>query len=161
MKAESTSAAILEKTIDKQLHAVSRTRSGRCVKYNTDYTERNARKRHQQNLIYQVKKALKKCSSERTKEDNDLLTNCQDLVKNIDIAAQNRLIAQAHQEIVIDNDEVLEAKCKQLSDAIVAANGLCLFYTGAGNLLNNFKISHALIFILVKKYDWASKLFVT
>lgn len=107
------------------------TRSGRCLKFNTDYTEKCTQKRQRQNMIYQVKKALKKSTSERTKDDNDLLTNCQDLVKHVDISEKNRIIAQAHQEIVIDDSELLQEKCKELADAIIKAES-CVFYTGAG-----------------------------
>ena len=105
------------------------TRSGRCLKFNTDYTEKCTQKRQRQNMIYQVKKALKKSTSERTKDDNDLLTNCQDLVKHVDISEKNRIIAQAHQEIVIDDSELLQEKCKELADAIIKAES-CVFYTG-------------------------------
>lgn len=107
------------------------TRSGRLIKYTSDYVEKCTQKRERQSMIYQVKKALNKCTNERTKDDNDLLVNCQDLVKHVDIAKQNRLIAQAHQEIILDDQELLEMKCKELVKSIIAAKS-CVFYTGAG-----------------------------
>jgi len=110
---------------------LKQTRSGRCVKYNSDYTEKCAKKRERQNMMYQVKKALKKCVSERTKDDNDLLANCEDLVKHVDVCERNRLVAQAHQEIILDDPDLLASKCKDLADLILKAKE-CVFYTGAG-----------------------------
>lgn len=110
---------------------IKHTRSGRCVKYNSDYTEKCAKKRQRQNMMYQVKKALKKCAQDRTKDDNDLLANCEDLVKHVDVCERNRLITQAHQEIVLDESELLIEKCRQLADLMVKAKS-CVFYTGAG-----------------------------
>ena len=74
-------------------------------------------------------KSAQKPVSERNKDDNDLLSNCQDLVKHVDICEQNRIISQAHQEIILDDSELLESKCQQLADAIINANS-CVFYTG-------------------------------
>jgi hypothetical protein len=117
-----------EKTIFS-CSSLKRTRSGRALKFTSDYSEKCSAKRERSNMIYQVKKALKKPVSERTKDDNDLLTNCQDLVKHVDICEQNRIISQAHQEIILDDSELLELKCQQLADAIINANS-CVFYTG-------------------------------
>lgn len=110
--------------------SLHRTRSGRALKFTSDYTDRCTAKRERTTMIYQVKKALKKPASERTKDDNDLLTNCQDLVKHVDICEKNRIVALAHQEIILDEAEVLEAKCEQLADAIIEAKS-CVFYTGS------------------------------
>ncbi len=117
-----------EKTISS-CSSLKRTRSGRALKFTSDYSEKCSAKRERSNMIYQVKKALKKPVSERTKDDNDLLSNCQDLVKHVDICEQNRIISQAHQEIILDDSELLELKCQQLADAIINANS-CVFYTG-------------------------------
>ena len=81
--------------------------------------------------MYQVKKALKKCTTERTKDDNDLLENCKDLVQHVDLCEQNRVLAAAHQEIILDDTALLESKCKELSDAI-SNSKCCVIYTGAG-----------------------------
>lgn len=129
--AESEASSSASSTSTGKLDPLKHTRSGRCLKFNTDYMEKSTRKRERQNMIYQVKKALKKCVSERTKDDNDLLANCQDLVKHVDISEKNRVVAQAHKEIVLDDPELLETKCKQLADAIIDAKS-CVFYTGAG-----------------------------
>lgn len=110
--------------------SLQRTRSGRALKFTSDYTDRCTARRERSTMIYQVKKALKKPASERTKDDNDLLTNCQDLVKHVDICEKNRVIAQAHQEIILDEAELLETKCGQLADAIIEAKS-CVFYTGS------------------------------
>ena len=117
-----------EKTISS-CSSLKRTRSGRALKFTSDYSEKCSAKRERSNMIYQVKKALKKPVSERNKDDNDLLSNCQDLVKHVDICEQNRIISQAHQEIILDDSELLESKCQQLADAIINANS-CVFYTG-------------------------------
>jgi len=89
------------------------------------------KKKQRQNLIYQVKKALKKCATERSKDEIDLLENCKDLVEHVDLCQQNRVLAAQHQEIVLDDLEVLESKCKELSNAILASK-CCVVYTGAG-----------------------------
>lgn len=114
---------------EKSRDPSKQTRSGRYIKYTSDYSEKCTKKRERQSMIYQVKKALKKRINERTKDDNDLLANCQDLVKHVDIAEQNRLIAQAHQEIIIDDQELLEIKCKELANLMINAK-TCVFYTG-------------------------------
>ena len=108
-----------------------KTRSGRCIKYNTDYMQRYAIKKQKQDLIHQVKKALKKCSSERSKDEIDLLINCEDLVKHVDVCKQNRIISASHQEILIDEPNDLDTKCKELAEAIRVSKQ-CVFYTGAG-----------------------------
>ncbi len=115
----------------KSIDPLKQTRSGRCIKYNTDYSDKCAKKRDRQNMMYQVKKALKKCVSERTKDENDLLANCEDLVKHVDVCERNRLIAQAHQEILLDDPDLLASKCHDLADMIIKAKE-CVFYTGAG-----------------------------
>lgn len=115
----------------QQLDPLKHTRSGRCLKFNSDYFEKCAKKRERQNLMYKVKKVLKKCASDRTKDENDLLMNCEDLVKHVDVCEKNRLVAQAHQEIVLDDEDLLENKCKELAEAMINAKS-CVFYTGAG-----------------------------
>lgn len=108
-----------------------KTRSGRIIKQNGDYIQKCANKRERQNLIYQIKKALNKNESERSKDDVDLLTNCKDLVDHVDICKRNRLTQAAHQEIVVDDEKELAAKCEQLSEAILNSKH-CVVYTGAG-----------------------------
>lgn len=105
------------------------TRSGRCVKYNSDYLEKNMRKRERQSLITQVKKALDR--KDRTQDDLDLLKNYQDLVEQVNITNRNKINAAQHQEIVIDDDENLERKCKEMANAIFNSKH-CVVYTGAG-----------------------------
>lgn len=126
------------------------TRSGRLIKYTSDYVEKCTQKRERQSMIYQVKKALNKCTNERTKDDNDLLVNCQDLVKHVDIAKQNRLIAQAHQEIILDDQELLEMKCKELVKSIIAAKS-CVFYTGKFKRIPLDVISGKLFIIIINR----------
>ena len=110
---------------------LSRTRSGRCIKVNSEYTENYAMKKQQQNLYYQVKKALDKPVEQRSKDDQDLIANCKDLVDHADLCRKNRLLAAKHQEIVVDDADTLAAKCAELADAIRKAN-CCVVYTGAG-----------------------------
>jgi len=81
--------------------------------------------------MYQVKKALKKCAEDRTKDDIDLLENCKDLVQHVDLCEQNKTMAAAHQEIILDDLSVLETKCKELANAILNSK-CCVIYTGAG-----------------------------
>jgi NAD-dependent deacetylase sirtuin 7 len=108
-----------------------KTRSGRCIKYNSDYLEKNLKKRERQNLIYQIKKALGKTTSDRTQDDLDLLQNFKDLVHEVDLSARNRQNALQHQEIVVDDQETLQTKCEELANAIFNSKG-CVIYTGAG-----------------------------
>ena len=108
-----------------------KTRSGRCIKYNSDYLEKNLKKRERQNLIYQIKKALGKNVPDRTQDDLDLLKNFKDLVHEVDLSARNRQNALQHQEIVVDDQETLQVKCQELASAIFNSKG-CVIYTGAG-----------------------------
>lgn len=105
------------------------TRSGRCIKQNSDYIQKCAVKRERQNLIGQIKKALGKPESERSKDELDLLTNCKDLVQHVDVCQQHRATQAAHQEIVVDDEQLLEQKCGQLAKAISEAKS-CIVYTG-------------------------------
>ena len=81
--------------------------------------------------MHEVKKALKKCATDRTKDDIDLLENCKDLVQHVDLCEQNRMLAAAHQEIILDDLNLLETKCKELANAIRNSK-CCVIYTGAG-----------------------------
>lgn len=81
--------------------------------------------------MHEVKKALKKCATDRTKDDIDLLENCKDLVHHVDLCEQNRMLAAAHQEIILDDLNLLETKCKELANAIRNSK-CCVIYTGAG-----------------------------
>jgi NAD+-dependent protein deacetylase sirtuin 7 len=82
-------------------------------------------------MMYQVKKALKTNLNERSKNENDLLENCKDLVQHVNVLDKNRQLAAQHQEIILDDLNSLEAKCKQLSEAILHSE-CCVVYTGAG-----------------------------
>ena len=110
------------------------TRSGRFIKQNSDYIQKCAVKRERQSLINQIKKVLGKPEKERDKDEIDLLKNCQDLVQHVDACEQNRITQAAHQEIVVDDEQLLEQKCAQLAKAISESKS-CIVYTG-GRLLN-------------------------
>ena len=127
----SCSSSSSDMQVDEATQHGTRTRSGRCVKTNSDYMAKHAKKRHHQDLMYAVKKVLKKCVDERTQDDNDLLSNCSNLVEHIDRSAENRLIAQAHQEIILDDPELLVIKVNELANKILTSKQ-CVFYTGAG-----------------------------
>ena len=110
---------------------LKRTRSGRCVKFTSEYSEKTAKKQQRQNMYYQVKKVLDKPLEERTKDETDLLTNCKDLVNHADLCRQNRILAAKHQEIVVDDAKTLDKKCIELAEAIRSSK-CCVIYTGAG-----------------------------
>ena len=116
---------------DSKDSILRRTRSGRCVKVNTEYTEKYAKKKQRQNLYYQVKKVLDKPAEERNKDDTDLLDNCKDLVDHADLCRQNRILAAKHQEIILDDPKTLETKCTELAESIRNSK-CCVVYTGAG-----------------------------
>ena len=132
---EETDDAELKDKKGKQFEPVNsllkRTRSGRCVKFNTEYSNKYAKKQQRQNMYYQVKKALDKPVTQRSKDDNDLLENCKDLVTHVDLCRQNRILAAKHQEIVVDDAKILEKKCIELAEAIRSSK-CCVIYTGAG-----------------------------
>ena len=96
-------------------------------------------KRERQNLIYQIKKALGKEETERSKDEIDLLTNCKDLVQHVDVCKQNRLTQAAHLEIFVDDDELLQQKCEQLAKAISESKS-CIVYTGGRIIDKEFSI---------------------
>ncbi|CAF0714785.1 unnamed protein product [Brachionus calyciflorus] len=108
-----------------------RTRSGRCVKQNSDFNQKILKRNEQKILVDKIKKILDKNESERSEDDKIFLDNFQDLVNNINQNKQNRLTAQAHQEIVIDDEETLKQKCHQLAKALKNSKQ-CIVYTGAG-----------------------------
>jgi hypothetical protein len=110
---------------------LKRTRSGRCVKFNTEYSEKYAKKQQRQNMYSMVKKALDKPVEERSKDDADLLDNCKDLVVHADLCRQNRILAAKQQEIIVDDAKTLELKCVELAEAIRNSK-CCMVYTGAG-----------------------------
>ena len=127
----SSSSRLSQSLASSSSYSALRTRSGRCVKYNSDYQEKYKQKQQRQNLFYQVKKALNKSDTERTQDDQDLLTNCKDLVQHAEICKQNRVLAAKHQEIHLDDQQSLEAKCLELANAINNSK-CCVVYTGAG-----------------------------
>jgi NAD+-dependent protein deacetylase sirtuin 7 len=83
-------------------------------------------------LITKVKAALKKEETQRTDDERTLLTNCdEEILKHVNECEKNRLLAIAHNQIIIDSDEQLLMKSKELARAIMQSK-YCVIYTGAG-----------------------------
>ena len=81
--------------------------------------------------------------------------HCSNLVEHIDRSAENRLIAQAHQEIVLYDPALLVLKVNELANKILTSKQ-CVFYTGAGISTSGKAESTTLYRIL--KFDFPSKL---
>nr|AUZ82953.1 sirtuin 7 [Brachionus koreanus] len=108
-----------------------KTRSGRCIKPNSEYFESISSKKQHKCLVLKIKKILKKQESLRSEEEKDLIINFQDVVKNINLTQTKKSNAQLHQEIVIDEEDILKMKCSELARAIKNSKK-CVVYTGAG-----------------------------
>lgn len=108
-----------------------KTRSGRCIKPNSDYYERLSTKKHHKDLVYKIKKILNTPESSRSDEEKELIINFPDIVNNVNLTKIKRVNTQLHQTIFIDDDETLKLKCFELAKAIKNSKN-CVIYTGAG-----------------------------
>jgi hypothetical protein len=80
-----------------------------------------------------VSRIMEKRVEERSDQELALLAECDTLVRHIERARAKRALTRAHNtEIHVDAEQEMEAKCEQLARMIVAAEGACVVYTGAG-----------------------------
>lgn len=108
-----------------------KTRSGRCIKPNSDYYETLSTKKQHKKLVNKIKKILNTPESARSEEEKELITNFQDIVNNINLTKIKKANTQLHQTVLIDDDETLKSKCLELAKAIKNSKN-CVIYTGAG-----------------------------
>lgn len=74
---------------------------------------------------------LQKDESKRTKEEKELLFNYSEVVKEAAVRIEKRQKLKERLKEVEDSEAVLDAKCKQLAEAVAKAEYLVV-YTGAG-----------------------------
>ncbi|KAL0278623.1 UNVERIFIED_CONTAM: hypothetical protein PYX00_000393 [Menopon gallinae] len=81
--------------------------------------------------IKKISRILRKDEAKRTKEENDLLSNYSEIVKEAAIRLQKREKLKERLKEVEDVESVIDEKCKQLAEALSKAEYLVV-YTGAG-----------------------------
>lgn len=79
----------------------------------------------------QVSVILQKDESKRTKEEIELLFNYSEIVKEAALRLEKRQKLKDRLEEKEDSDIVMDAKCRQLAEAMAKAEYLVV-YTGAG-----------------------------
>ncbi|XP_034936270.1 NAD-dependent protein deacetylase sirtuin-7 [Chelonus insularis] len=81
--------------------------------------------------LKKVAAILHKSEVDRTPEENDLLSSCSDVVKEVNLRQEKRDKVKARLEEVEDPPDIFEEKCMRLAAAISRASSLTV-YTGAG-----------------------------
>jgi NAD+-dependent protein deacetylase sirtuin 7 len=107
------------------------TRSGRCVKLNKDYVEKYVFKQNQKDLIERIQKIFKKELANRTKEEIDLIENYPEIIKKLEKYKESRDKNKLHQEILIDDLEIIKEKTKKIAELLRSCKYV-IVYTGAG-----------------------------
>jgi hypothetical protein len=108
-----------------------KTRSGRCIKENSDFSQKQKQKQERQDQLKKIKSILTKDVSEQSNQEKELLDNCGDLVRHVDVLKRKKLATQEHQEICVDEGQLLEEKCATLAKAMAESKSTVI-YTGAG-----------------------------
>ena len=110
----------------------TKTRSGRAIQYkNIELVERTLFKKREKKIIDSVKKILEKTDLERTSEEIDYLNSNSEIVKKLEDLKKCKLNKLAHNEIQLDDLNILNFKCEQLANYINSSE-YCVCYTGAG-----------------------------